>query len=216
MTKGELIDLIILNVSGGNFSPDINITRQDVAARLKGSIAAAIALEQETTKDSSYKKSRYAYPDFDIRISPEFFLTYTVEPLYDDVKCLYYINPPKKIAKTGNSIDSVYPVAGNVEFIKIRDSFEVQSMPLLDVTFWYYEESDEERVYLINLPLPVGTLSIKMMVDVDDLDDDETLPIPTSKIPLVIDELVKYFRMQVIDHPEDEIADNVEDDFKYA
>lgn len=211
MTKGEIIDLVLLNVSGGNFSPDINVTRQDIATRLSAQVASSIPASKMNKELMAYRKSRNAYPDFDFRISPEFLKTYNADPIYDEVRCIYYIIPPKKIAMYGDSIDSVFPVGSNVEFIKIRDAFEVQGMPLLNTTFWYFEHNAGDKVYLLNLPLPVGTLSIRMLVDIDDLDDDEDIPIPADQIAKVIDDMVLYFKDQVQTFPEDEIADNIED-----
>jgi DNA-binding transcriptional regulator YdaS (Cro superfamily) len=50
MTKGEFIDSVLLAVSGGNLSPDINITRQDIAARLAISLTSAVTGEVEAEK----------------------------------------------------------------------------------------------------------------------------------------------------------------------
>jgi hypothetical protein len=215
MTKGEFIDSVLLAVSGGNLSPDINITRQDIAARLAISLTSAVTGEVEAEKLMAARMKRvFGVADMDFRPGVEFMTTYETTPSLDSNRDLYYIALPKKltVVKGNAGLDSVFPKAQNVQYVMLRDPFEVQGMPLLDTTYtWFERYSGEERVYFKNLSLPVGEVGIRMIADVTELEDDDFIPIPGGLQEDVLERVVAFF-MRTRGLPADEVANDVDDE----
>ena len=129
MTKAELVELVLLRVSGGKLSTDVVVRREDISFMLPAAYSLVLA---DTGKEDATMKLR----EFRI-IGPtvQSLSTYTssiLTPISGDPYC--YLTPTGA-NDTGNWVARVAPKNGE-EFIKVRSASDAQSIGFPVPIFW--------------------------------------------------------------------------------
>jgi hypothetical protein len=94
MTKGEMIDSVLLKVSGYRFSQDIPVRREDIEVLLPEAIAYAINVWNA-------QNTRQKYEDIQVFGAQDstfdFFTTVEVTPQYSQERQMYYVELPSRV-----------------------------------------------------------------------------------------------------------------------
>ena len=172
MTKGQIIELIILRVNGGRLTNDTKVRREDVEVLLSAAINYAL-LGQYTL----YKRETG-----DNNIPEPYIATYpNVETNYDQDRELYYIDLPSGIMVLPKNygLQSVSPMKGVANFVQTnfndRHHNQYYTNSFRDVTLFWMEG---DKVYFQNLPTGVDKILVRLIQSFKELEDDDELAIP--------------------------------------
>ncbi len=187
MTKGVLIELVLQSISGGEKTQDTGryARFEDVEVYLSAAINYALTKAYYINKS----ENEGFFPN-------DFIATYFEEVLTDTVQNVQYIPLPSKLLSipANRGLRSVGPVQGNVQFINMQ--FESQQHDE------YYAGSIRnitgyrlvgQRIELVNLSNLVTEVKIRMVASVEDLDNEDELPIPAGTEVEVIQLCVEFF-----------------------
>lgn len=211
MKKGELIESVYLNLSGGKLSDDIHIQREDIETYLPAAISWAIVKKDRIDKRDSMEEGI-----INNAVTADLTHTYLVDTIKEDSKRgLDYIDLPVPIQSLDNNrgVVSMFPTKGDQSFRKVGGPTHFQGLgiALSAVTlFWYEKTTDGDRIYIKNKSPFVKEVYVQLVPSIPDLDNDDTLPIPAGMEVEIIDLCIKFFRMQVYGET-DYIIDNKDD-----
>jgi len=134
-------------------------------------------------------------------ISGYFYATYTVKPVFDDVRAQYYLVLPQKLVALPN--EKGLPYVGSIQednqFIPIGQSNMYAMKDYMRFTKWVYYQIEGTRIYFKNLSPDLGLLLsnqgvlVKMVVDAYDLNDNDELPVPAGMEKEFVDGVVDFF-----------------------
>lgn len=209
MTKGVLVDLILLAVSGGKLSIDNNVWRDDIAAYLPAVVAEAV-------RQDAYQKRAESRADMavtgilDFFTPVEFYKEVVATPVLDPVTKKYYVILPELLdLPAGWNVQSARP-AGTFDADYIRlpgfQSF-IGAQELGQPFFWVQKKGIEFRMYFSAMLEPVQAVAAMVAVSPSALEDGDELPIPAGLERWVIDTAVQHFRGQA-GIPADSIYDD--------
>lgn len=182
MVLEVLVGQVLLRVAGGNYSDDSAVTFEDVRQYLPAAVNYALT--------HSYWGSMAIDQDHEI---PGFFLSeYSNLPILSASGRDYIVLPKKKI-NIGNNRGIRYMVGNGVSIPPAPQGMTANSTwnkMFSDVTL--YSET-HDRVYIINKPSGLSTVTVGAVTDVSELGRLDDLPIPAGYEAQVIDVLVKFF-----------------------
>jgi len=184
VTKAELVDLVLLRVSGGKLSTDVVVRREDIAFMFP---AAYNLVLDNTDKESAMMKLR----EFRI-VGPtvQLLSTFTSSILTPVQGDPYYYLTPTGANDTGNWVARVAPKTGE-EFIKVRSASDAQSIGFPVPIFW----TEGKRIYIFNQLLNCD-LRVTYSVDPSSFEDDDEIPFPDGGEAKVIEYLCAHFEKQ--------------------
>jgi len=209
MTKGTLIDLILLGVTGGKLSVDNNVWRDDIAAYLPAAVAEAV-------KRDAFEKRAEARQDlaltglFEFFWPVEFFKEVIATPVKDTVSDKYYIELPALLdLPNGWNVGSARPVGTfDVDYIRLPGFQSAIGLQDIGQTFyWVSNRAGKFRAYFSSLPFPIQDVAVLAAVSPSDLDDGDEVPIPPGMENYVIQTAVRHFTGQAT-MPADAILDD--------
>lgn len=206
-TKGEMVDQIYLKVVGGSPSDDVDVQRVDIEPFLAAAINYAMVKEIRIRK-----REKAALGEWDTSLDPEFVATYFSNIKYDDQRGLRYIDLPVRIqALPSNAgLQDIFAPKAKKNFIKLRGPFEAVGVtPALreSTLYWYENVGEAQRVYFRHLSNTVQEVAVRAVASIQDLEDQDIVPVPPGLEMEVINLCVDFFTGQR-QMPEDSIVDN--------
>ena len=209
MTKGVLIEAILLQVSGGTLSYDNNVWREDIAAYLPAVIAEAAKMDafqkrQEARADAAIAWFYEVYPAL------EFYKEVVATPVLDEATEKYYVVLPSLLDLPYNwNVMSARPEQSfDVDYLRLRTPQELIGMDPMGQTFyWVIKRGKVNRAYFSELPFPIQDVALLVAASPDGLEDGDELPIPAGMENHVIQTAVAFFRNQTMT-PADPLLDD--------
>ena len=190
MTKVELVELVLLRVSGGKLSTDIVVRREDISFMLP---AAYNLVLTDTGKEDALMKLK-EFRTTGPTVQPlSTFTSSILTPVQGDP---YYYMTPTGVNDTGNRVARVAPKTGE-EFIRVRSASDTQSIGFPVPIFW----TEGKRIYIHNQLINCD-LRVTYNIDPFSLEDDEDIPFPDGGDAKVIEYLCAHFEKQR-DNPTD-------------
>lgn len=196
MTVGEAIDLILLNVTGGHMTQDANVLRADIRAYLPSAISYFTVMEMRLRRAEGISEN--GSPS--VWSDGSFFGTYTLTPTASGSR--WYVDLPGHVLSLFNArgVESVTPAASPTRpYVRISNPQQLAGIDdMLGSQVYYYPETSGEatRLWLINYASPVCDLTVRALLNVDNLADTAPLPVPAGVDMQVINKCVGYFNQQ--------------------
>lgn len=199
MTKKEYIDLVIVRITGGKPSDDLEIDARQVEAELN--LAANALLSSIQDKLQTEGGLEYVYGRFDgLAISEQ-----TVSSNMDTYQARYYSTLPS--APTWLQNDMGLPVvetSGGVQIKrqKVTDQYLYKYLPHSSKVLSYYRIGN--KIYYTNIPEPFAqygkvNIVIAIATTVGAVSDNDEYPIPTylsqQLIDLTAERLLKQMQL---------------------
>lgn len=210
MTKGEMIESIYLNVVGGMPTDDVDVQKAEIAVYL------AAAINYEMVADiRNRKREQAALGEWDTGVDTDFLGTIEEPVLYDDQRGLKYVklNTRMQSLPGNGGLQDVYPTKGERNFVKMRGPFDAVGLDQVmtqQTLYWFENVGADQRVYFRNISPSVTTVIIRLITSIQDLDDDDQVPVPPGLEVAIIDRCVQFFTRQR-EMPDDELANNKDD-----
>lgn len=187
MTKGHIIDLVHINVSGGNITDESAIWRVDIEALLPAAVNMALEkqrnIQLQLEGDRSMPTAMFSYYQENVRL--------------DDLSRAY-VNVPVKFVKLPNDegirgIRNPYGISGRLMGENFARQYKYYGCFSGDM-FWYKIEGD--KIYLKNLDPAIESLELFGIVEASELSDSDELPIPAGREVDVMGYMEKWFLEQ--------------------
>lgn len=213
MTKAEIIEIVLLRVSGGRLSADIDVRREDISALVAPAIAAALQqyLDEGLSRDRALLGLTGAKGHHPGAI---FTVTYTLSPNQDSQRGKYYVQLPGRLLLVANNLglESVHPLIGDDYPCRVVGSqAELQGLEATGVVFVWHELVDgNSRIYFSYLPNPSGDQVVKASIDPSGYGNDDNLPLPSGVDMVAIDLLTRHFLGQA-GAPQDQMLTDTEE-----
>ena len=213
MTKAEIIEIVLLRVSGGRLSADVDVRREDISALVAPAIAAALQqyLDEGLNRDRAVLNlsgSKGHQP------GAIFSVTYTLDPEEDTSRSKSYVALPGRLLLVANNLGlvSVHPLAGDDYPCRIvGGQSEIQGLEATGIVFAWHELVDgNSRIYFSYLPNPSGQLIVKASIDPAGYGDNDNLPLPSGVDMVAIDLLTRHFLGQA-GAPQDQMLTDTEE-----
>lgn len=190
MTKGELVESILIKVNGGRLTADTKVRKEDIA------ILLASAINYATVQQYGINKQVTGENEF-----PESFISSypNVEVQEDSDRDLRYVDIPVAILALPKNygFQSASPMKGNSLFVQTsfndRQQNQYYSNSFADVTLYWLEGN---RVYFQNLPQITDKILLRLIQSLRDIADDAELPIPGGLEITILDIMDKWFTGQ--------------------
>lgn len=197
MTKQGIVDQVYLAVSGGDLSPDIKVSREEIAHLLPAAISYALTVLVRTERKDMIEDFRVFGTVGDGYGSSvlSFLTTQKLPVVLDETTGLYYIALTKKFIRLpGNrGLHDVSPMENtDASYVKVGSRLEVIGLSGPAVFYW----AESNRIYFKNIGLPVDDHIVRSVVDFAEYSDSESLPIPGEFEFDVIKLLCEFFREQ--------------------
>jgi len=211
-TKAEAVEQIYLAIHGGQPSPDVNVRREDIPLYLAAAINYVLTSEIRARK----KEERIdGWLGGASGIDPEFLATYYLTIEYDDQRDLKYAALPVKLASlpANAALSTVAPLQGELPFVKMKGQYEdvtVRRIMPNNTRYWYEKIAHWERIYFTNISPIIETVMARLIASIDDLADDDVLPIPNG-MDIQVMSLVKDWFSGQRQMPADMLNNNKDD-----
>ena len=219
MTKANIIESVLLAVTGGRLSADIDIRREDIEVLIGPAIAMALDdyMTNELKKDGAQLRLTGA---LGYQPSSVFSVTFELTPQLDSDRELYYIELPGQLILVGDNMASevVMPKKGRTAYFKIGGQQELFGMEEIGMTFFWHEIVDSKsRFYIDSISEPVCDHLVKASINPDYYGTDDEIPLPAGIELKMIDLLISHFKGQrmfpqdvMINDTDDRTADTVQ------
>lgn len=190
MTKGELIETVLLKVSGFKLSTDVDVQRADIRVYLPVAIRDAITAYYWQERNANAQEIQLYGAGSSTATIP-FLTSFTVMPQKDEATNKYYINLPKRVQSLplNRGIEDVYPLQGDWDYVRITSPAELIGLPLVSTFYWY----EDQKIWFINLGKPVCDHKVRFVVDVSSLEDDDELFLPPGFENQIIKMMIEHF-----------------------
>lgn len=202
MTIKKLVELINLAINGGVLSPDSSVLRADIRAMLPMAVNSAL--------DRAYNSNREIEGDGSL---PSQFYGFFGPIKLNTAKFPYTFDLEKGTVplKAGYGIKNVVDDLGNV-YSPIPDF----ALPNLMYTFEistgtnWYRRIGKKKIEIYSHNDLLSDISYQSICDVEELDDDDDVPIQAGQEEYVLGFLIRHFSIQK-GNPYDNAADNKDD-----
>lgn len=196
MTKGEIVELVYLYVTGGQLNSDINIKREDISVMLAAAVNFVVLKETRIRRQESM--SGRMWDSTATGVDADFLATFYLPVLYDVERDLNYIAPAVKVVPLpfNRGLDTIAPMQGEREFKRLKGQYEDVGIEniLRNVTrFWFETVGSEQRVFFKNIPSVINKVVLKAVVSANDLKDEDELPVPSGTEMEVLQLLQQWF-----------------------
>jgi len=204
MTKAEIIESVLLKVSGGRLSADIDVRREDIAVLVDGVLGELLSEEQDRDARRNYYRLRdYGAPGQST--ITQFALTMEITPEKDANRDLYYIDAGGKVyfGAGQNGISIVKPLRGKQVYMPASSQAAISAIPDEMGMFFFWPENidGQTRIYLSAISLPICDYLVRLYISPSDLGDNDTLPVPDSILMEAVRRLSKHF---LPEYPQDQ------------
>lgn len=210
MTKGEIIESVVLSVSGGRLSADVDVRREDVAVLVAPAISAALQQYLDNSLDRNRKVlSLTGAPGQ--HLSGGFTVTYTLTPAKDTTRGLYYIEMPGRLILVANGfgVETVQPTQGRKSYKGVGSQSELSGLGDTGIVFYWHELiSGNSRLYFDTLGQPVCDHIVKAVIDPAGYGIDDDIPLPSGVDMAAIEMLVNHFKPET---PQDQELNDTDD-----
>lgn len=206
MTKGEAIESIYINVIGGKLSDDVNIQREDIniyfSAAVNTAIVTKIRLDRrEAQQDTLMSKS----------LSSDYIKTYrlSVVPSNEKIRDVHIKLPIRTQALDGNAgIQSVSDINRDFFYEKMGSLQQTRGIEdVLPPFFWHESIDGDEYILIRKASFLVKEVFVRLVPAIEDLEEDDQLPIPPGMETDIIEMCIAYFRKQRHDGADYKIDD---------
>lgn len=211
MTKGEAIELVLLRVSGGKLSNDVEVKRIDISTYFESAYNYAVLFDYYERHNLAVQEYRLHGYNPDSKILAQQLCTLPVSRSRDTVRKLdYFVLPKNLMVLPGNrGLDSIF---GDTEstYVKVNGQDEVIGLdPVGSGFFWFEKYPDENRVYIKSNSC-TDPLYVRMMISGSDLGLDDDLSVPAGREQMMLDKMAEWFLNERM-VPENLIKDNTDD-----
>lgn len=192
-TKAQMVDQIYLLLAAGQPTEDFDIQREDISVYLPNAINTESLIDSRRRRQEA-RRDNVGSSGVDAAFLRVEFLT-VEEDTNVGQKYVEFIVKPLLMDNT-YGIAEVGPKKGDRVFVKINNRHDGVRLDYLfeGVTRWYYENNQgSQRIYFKNIPDIVDQIRVAYVPSVDDLKDDDIIPIPSGLETLVLDRAVKFF-----------------------
>lgn len=205
MTKAEIIESVLLKVSAGRLSADIDVRREDISVLVDGVLAEVLSEESDNDLRRDILRMRnYGAPGTDT--VAQFAISKTITPVEDEDRELYYLDVGGKVFFGGgkNGVVLVKPIKGKMVYRPARNQSVISSIPDDMGVFFFWPENvgGTTYVYLSATSTPICDYLVRVYINPGDLENDDELPIPDSVTMEAIRRLVKHFRPEFVQDQE--------------
>lgn len=211
MTKNEMVESVLLRVSGGRLSADIDVRREDIIPLVAPAISMAMNSYMAQNVSADLRRVRLTGSP-----GPNNFgygATYTLVPELDSTRGIYKITLPGRlfVLPDNQGLQMVAPVKGLETYIKVSGPWEIRGIDdNLGVTFYWHEVVNcTSVIFLRGLGQPVCDHLVKMLIDPVQTGVDEELALPGGVALGAIDLLVAHFTGQRL-IPQDVVMDDTQ------
>lgn len=190
MTKGAVIDLILLNVLGGKLSDDANVQRGEVDAYLD--IAYAMAAKAVVVESLSLQGASQMGAAFNTVLSP-----FTGTPTKDSDRDLWRLDLPRVLPVEGNDgVVIVYPQKNpSMPYLRMDNAISYAGASHLgDLMPSFHVESNV--VWFHNYPMPVHPVVAMICPSVSAQEDTDELAYPEGITARALQYAEAWFRKQ--------------------
>lgn len=204
MKIAEAIEQIKLAVNGGSLTADSNVQSPEIKSLLGVVISHYKKIDADVREEKFIRKARLAMSSISNILHNtyyDFTVTYRLTPVYNEERDEHYVILPVNVDNAMGRIG-----IKNLESIKEGHVVHVASSRaemsgLKDIMdrYAYYEKSfntDDERVWIRGLGIPVGELLLRLIPEFTDIDEDQAIPVNEGYHKMIIDDCVKFFRDQ--------------------
>lgn len=196
MTKGEMVELVYLYVSGGQLNADINIKREDISAMLATAVNYTVLEETRIRRQEAMAMS--SWEGNSTGVDGDFLGTFYLDVLYDEERCLSYIKPGVRVVPLpfNRGIDTIAPINGECEFHKLKGQFEDKGLEGIlrnQTRYWFERIGVDQIIFFKNIPSSIEKVILKAVVSADDLGEDDEIPIPSGTELKVLQILQQWF-----------------------
>lgn len=211
MTKAELVELILINVSGGILSPDIPVRREDIRAALP--IFFTDALTANQFQDRNLQQSDIAlYGGTDgARVNPLFLTKMEITPTWDNSQELHTAAIPGRIAVLPNNrgVDRLDTEKIGQPAYRVNSRRELYNLKSRNL-FWWVEENPL-TLYVWNMPKKNACKMFLFIIqDVGAAEDDDQVVLPAGFSNQLLEAATNYFLRQRL-NPQDRIINDRDD-----
>lgn len=183
MTKGVIVDLVLLRINGGVLNGESAVWRVDIKSWLPAAVNYVVTIaENNQIKDEGDREM------------PSEFISYANLPILFDTE--YYITLPVDIIPLRSNrgiraiIDNCYNTYAPLRETAIGGLKRL--LPMLGDKGLYWPKG-KRRIVLLNKPKLADNVNAYYVANIDSYGDDDELPIPAGLESEVINVLYQYF-----------------------
>lgn len=191
MTKGQLIDMVLLAVGGNQFSQDVKLQRVDIETLLPEAIAYAINVWNASDREKYQDLQTFGV----VETTFDFYLTVLVSPTYSELRGMYYFELPRRVQQIRgkSSIRDLFPSKGLTSYVRVSGRREIIGIENTGTYYWHETEDNKSRLYVSNLGLPVCDHHVQYLMNVTDMEMTDEVPLPGGVGFNAIEILVNFF-----------------------
>ena len=197
MTKAQIVEQVILALSGGTPTSDMAVKREDVFSLVNAAIEHALFQTdtQAIVNGLRLFRSSGASPQL-TKLKP---VTYTLTPVEDTSRGDYAITLPGRPYETEVYKVEVSPLKGPSNYVYATDRTQIPRDYARMGLKYYWIEQNPDGVYfarILGLYKPVCDHLVKARLDVTALGDDIELGLPNGVDLRAIEALMAFFQVQ--------------------
>lgn len=204
MTKGELIEVVLLAVAGGKLSSESDVWREDIRVYLPAAVRQAVKeyIYETKAQDRAERMVNHG-------IDEGLLSTVIRTPEKDTSRGLWYIQLPKVMPLPhGWFLASASPQkSGAVQYALFPSQAATVAVEEFMTGIYGWPEADSSRVYFSDMALPVCPMMVRAAVDVEGLEDSDESNVYSMVEARVIELCKAHFREQR-GTPKDALLDN--------
>ncbi len=192
MTKGEIVESVLLAASGYRLSQDIPVRREDINALLPEAMAYAIERWNNNSTRAKFQELQVIGAHDH---SFDFLTTIEVTPTLDQARGYYYVELPQRVLNIRGSsgIQQLFPAQG-ANYVKVNSRASIIGIENSCVAFYWHESvGGKSRLYIFNIGFPVCTHYAQYLFNPADLRDDDEVPLPSGTGFEVVSLLTDFF-----------------------
>jgi hypothetical protein len=191
MTKGEIVESVLLAASGYRLSQDIPVRREDIKALLPEAMAYAIEKWNNNSLRSKFQELQIIGAH---EHSFDFLTTIEVMPTLDAARGYYYVELPQRVLNIRGSsgIQQLFPAQG-LGYVKVSSRQSIIGIEHCQTFYWHESFGGKSRLYIFNIGLPVCIHYAQYLFNPADLKDDDEVPLPSGTGFEVVSLLTEFF-----------------------
>lgn len=206
-----MIELVLLRVSGGKLSNDVNVKRVDISTYFESAYNFAVLYDYYERHNMMVQEYRLFGFSEESKILSQQLCTVQVSTQKDSARGFSYFVLPNQlmILPGGRGLDSLFSGPEST-FIKVNGQDEVIGLTAPGSGYYWYEKyPNEGRVYIKGSGC-ADPLFVRMMISGSDMGMDDEIAIPVGRDQMMIDKMAEWFLGERMT-PENVIKNNTDD-----